>query len=161
MSTHVAFQGPRSPARDAYARSNEALRFLVPIGRALFALIFIAAAFGHFSSETIAYARHAGVPLANVAVPLSGVLSLIGGILVLLGYHARIGAWLIVLFLVPVTLTMHAFWAVPDPMMTTARIDSSPFARSTPSAIAARNPRLKALTGGFFRVITATARCEV
>jgi putative oxidoreductase len=128
MSTHVAFQGPRSPARDAYARSNEALRFLVPIGRALFALIFIAAAFGHFSSETIAYARHAGVPLANVAVPLSGVLSLIGGILVLLGYHARIGAWLIVLFLVPVTLTMHAFWAVPDPMM--ARMQQAMFLKN-------------------------------
>jgi putative oxidoreductase len=128
MSTHVAFQGPRTGAQDAHVRSSEALRFLVPIGRALFALIFIVAAFGHFSSETIAYARHAGVPLANVAVPLSGVLSLIGGILVLLGYHARIGAWLIVLFLVPVTLTMHAFWAVPDPMM--ARMQQAMFLKN-------------------------------
>jgi putative oxidoreductase len=34
-----------------------------------------------------------------------------------LGYHAKIGAWLIVLFLVPVTLTMHNFWAVHDPMI--------------------------------------------
>jgi len=28
-----------------------------------------------------------------------------------------LGAWLIVVFLVPVTFTMHAFWAVQDPMM--------------------------------------------
>ena len=29
----------------------------------------------------------------------------------------RAGARLLVAFLVPVTLAMHAFWAVPDPMM--------------------------------------------
>ena len=40
-----------------------------------------------------------------------------GGLSVLLGGHARAGAWLLVAFLVPVTLAMHAFWAVPDPMM--------------------------------------------
>jgi hypothetical protein len=51
--------------------------------------------------------------------------------------------------------------ALPDPTITTARIDSSPVARSTPSATAVRRPRLKALTGGFFKVITATAPREV
>ena len=117
MSTHVAFQGPGTQARGADARSGDALRFLVPIGRALFALIFIASGFGHFSADTIGYAQHAGVPLASIAVPLSGVIALAGGLSVLLGYHARIGAWLLVLFLVPVTIMMHAFWAVPDPMM--------------------------------------------
>ncbi|PYO38913.1 MAG: DoxX family protein, partial [Gemmatimonadetes bacterium] len=30
---------------------------------------------------------------------------------------AKIGAWLLVLFQVPVTLMMHNFWAVTDPMM--------------------------------------------
>ena len=28
----------------------------------------------------------------------------------MIGYQARIGAWLIILFLVPVTLMIHAFW---------------------------------------------------
>jgi putative oxidoreductase len=28
-----------------------------------------------------------------------------------------VGAWLLVLFLVPVTLMMHNFWAVKNPMM--------------------------------------------
>ena len=36
---------------------------------------------------------------------------------ILLGYKARLGAWAIVLFLVPVTFTLHKFWAVADPMM--------------------------------------------
>jgi putative oxidoreductase len=35
----------------------------------------------------------------------------------LLGYRAKVGAWLIALFLVPVTLMMHKFWTVHDPMM--------------------------------------------
>jgi putative oxidoreductase len=57
------------------------------------------------------------VPLASIAVPLSGVLAIAGGLSILLGYHAKLGAWLIALFLVPVTLMMHRFWLVQDPMM--------------------------------------------
>jgi putative oxidoreductase len=34
-----------------------------------------------------------------------------------LGYRAKLGAWLIVLFLIPVTLMLHKFWLVTDPMM--------------------------------------------
>lgn len=91
--------------------------YLVPVGRALFAAIFVVAALGHFSPQTIAYAAHQGVPLPQLAVPLSGLIAFAGGVSVLVGYRARVGAWLIVLFLVPVTLTMHAFWAVSDPTM--------------------------------------------
>jgi putative oxidoreductase len=50
-------------------------------------------------------------------VPLAGILAFVGGLSILLGYHARIGAWILVLFLVPVSLMMHNFWAVTDPMM--------------------------------------------
>ncbi len=91
------------------------MKYLVLLGRIFYAAIFIEAAPGHFSTETIRYAAGHGVPLANVAVPLSGVIALAGGLSVLLGYKARIGAWLLVLFLVPVTLMMHNFWAIADP----------------------------------------------
>ena len=67
--------------------------------------------------QTIAYAASRGVPLASLAVPFSGLLALAGGLSILLGYRARIGAWLIVLFLVGVTPMMHNFWSVTDPMM--------------------------------------------
>jgi putative oxidoreductase len=50
-----------------------------------------------------------------VAVPLSGLIALAGGLSILLGYRAKIGAWLIVLFLVPVTLMLHKFWGISDP----------------------------------------------
>lgn len=92
-------------------------RYLAPLGRAAFAAIFISAAAGHFSQQTIAYSAQQGVPLPQLLVPLSGLISLAGGLSVLLGYRARLGAWLLVLFLVPVTLMMHNFWALSDPMM--------------------------------------------
>lgn len=54
-------------------------------------------------------------PMACRWVPLSGMIALLGGVSIALGYRAKWGAWLLVLFLVPVTLTMHNFWAVADP----------------------------------------------
>jgi len=90
---------------------------VVVLGRLLFAAIFLMAGLGHFSKQEIGYAAAQGVPLASIAVPLSGVLALAGGLSILLGYRAKLGAWLIVLFLVPVTVMMHNFWAVKDPMM--------------------------------------------
>ena len=55
--------------------------------------------------------------MASVLVPLSGVIAFLGGVSILLGYKAKVGAWLIVLFLVPVTLMMHNWWAITDPMV--------------------------------------------
>jgi len=71
----------------------------------------------HFNKQTIGYAATQGVPLASILVPFSGVLAIVGGLSILLGYRAKLGAWLIVLFLVPVSLMMHKFWTVQDPVM--------------------------------------------
>jgi len=90
---------------------------VVVLGRFFFALIFLMAGANHFNRQTIGYAASQGVPLASIAVPLSGVLAIAAGLSILLGYRAKLGAWLIALFLVPVTLMMHKFWAVQDPMM--------------------------------------------
>jgi putative oxidoreductase len=93
------------------------MRYIPLIGRIFFSLIFLVSAFNHFSGKTIAYAASHNVPLASLLVPLSGILAIVGSVSIILGYKARLGAWLIVLFLVPVTLLMHNFWAVTDPMM--------------------------------------------
>jgi putative oxidoreductase len=92
-------------------------RRLVPVGRAMFAAIFLISAPGHFSDGAIGYAASQGVPMPELLVPASGVLALLGGLSVLLGYRARIGALLLIAFLVPVTLMMHNFWAFADPGM--------------------------------------------
>ena len=88
---------------------------VVALGRLLFSAIFLMSSFGHFSAKTIGYAAAQGVPLAQIAVPVSGLLALAGGLSVLLGYRAKIGAWMLVLFLIPVTFMMHRFWGVADP----------------------------------------------
>jgi putative oxidoreductase len=116
MTTHLAAP-PRARAHLDLERARRALRAVVPIGRVLLAAIFVLSAPGQFAQDTIRYAAHAGVPFAGVLVPASGILALVGGLSVALGLRARIGAWLLVAFLVPVTLTMHRFWDVPDPAM--------------------------------------------
>lgn len=92
------------------------MKVVVLLGRILFSSIFIFAGISHFFPQTIAYASNYGCPMAPFLVPLSGLISVLGGLSILLGYKARIGAWLIVIFLVPVTLMMHNYWAMPDPM---------------------------------------------
>ena len=90
---------------------------LMLVGRILFSVIFLSAFFGHFKASTIAYAKQVGLPAAHVLVPASGVLAGVGALSVMLGFHARIGAALIALFLIPVTYKMHDFWNAKDPMM--------------------------------------------
>jgi len=98
-------------------REIAAQGWVVLLGRVFFALIFIMAAPNNFTKQTIAYAAAQGVPLASLAVPFSGLMAIAGGLSILLGYRVRVGAWLIVLFLVPATFMMHNFWAVVDPIM--------------------------------------------
>ena len=105
----------------AISKDVEAISFrqgaVVVLGRFFFTLIFLMAGANHFNKQTIVYAASQGVPLAAILVPLSGLVAIAGGLSILLGYRAKLGAWLIVLFLVPVSLMMHKFWTVTDPMM--------------------------------------------
>jgi len=91
------------------------MRYLIIVGRWLYSVIFILASFGHFKAQTIGYAASQGVPLASLAVPLSGVMAILGGLSIAANYKTKWGAWLIVLFLVPVTVMMHRFWGLSDP----------------------------------------------
>ncbi|MBA3722191.1 MAG: DoxX family protein [Parachlamydiaceae bacterium] len=90
------------------------MNFIVLLGRIFFSAIFLIAAFGHFSEQTIQYAANSGVPMASFLVPLSGIIAFLGALSILLGYKAKYGAWLLVVFLVPVTLMIHKFWGI-DP----------------------------------------------
>ena len=93
------------------------MSYIVLLGRILFAAIFVLAGPSHFTENTIAYAASKGVPLVSLAVPLAGIIAMAGGFSIALGYKAKYGGWLIVLFLVPVTVMIHNFWAMPDPNM--------------------------------------------
>jgi uncharacterized membrane protein YphA (DoxX/SURF4 family) len=88
-------------------------------GRLLLGGYFIYNGFNHFSNITMisGYAQSKGVPSAKAAVAFSGLLLWIGGFSVLLGVYPTVGALALILFLLPVTFMMHAFWKIQDPMM--------------------------------------------
>ena len=88
------------------------MRYLPLAGRILFTVIFLFGAPGHFTATYAGYAAQAGVPAPGVLVPIAGVIALAGALSVLLGYRAKQGAWLLVVFLIPVTLYMHKFWGL-------------------------------------------------
>lgn len=74
--------------------------------------------FNHiFNSGAMApYAASMGVPMATVAVIVTGIMILAGGLSVAMGYKPKIGAILLVVFLIPTSFIMHAFWGIEDPM---------------------------------------------
>ncbi len=92
------------------------MRLVVLLGRILFVAIFLFSAPNHFTKGAVDYAAKQGVPMAHILVPVAGVIALVGALSVLIGYKARLGALLLVIFLVPVTYYMHPFWGHTDPI---------------------------------------------
>ncbi len=117
MSTvsHAGF--PVTSGKAASVDASAVKPLVLLLGRLFYVAIFVMSGVTHFTAKPVAYAAAAGVPFASLAVPASGLLALAGGLSILLGYRARLGAWLLVLFLIPVSFAMHNFWAVKDPMM--------------------------------------------
>lgn len=62
------------------------------------------------------YVGSKNVPAPKVAVFISGIMILLGGLSILLGFWVYIGAWLLIIFLIPTAFMMHDFWNVEDPM---------------------------------------------
>ncbi len=89
---------------------------LLYLGRLLFGGYFIFGGFNHFRSLNMmaGYAQSKGTPLPKFSVAFSGLLLLIGGVSVLLNAFPVVGLIALVLFLIPVTFIMHAFWKVQD-----------------------------------------------
>ena len=90
--------------------------YIILLARILFSQIFIINGFSHFHPQAAQYAASHNVPFAEILVPVSGLMAILGGLSILTGFKAKIGAVLIVLFLVPVTMMMHNFWTIKDPM---------------------------------------------
>lgn len=74
-------------------------------------------AYNHFSKPQmlIGYAASKGVPSPKSAVLFAGLLLLIGGLGIVLGSFVTLALLALVVFLVPVTFMMHAYWKDADP----------------------------------------------
>jgi putative oxidoreductase len=89
------------------------------VGRVIVGAYYLFSAFNHFTrlGSMVAFAGARHVPAPQVAVVISGILLAIAGVSLLLGLYPRVGVAAAVLFLLPVTLMMHPFWADADPAM--------------------------------------------
>ncbi len=94
------------------------MKYIVLVGRILYAMIFVIFGLFHFTNlqGMSQYAASQGIPAPTVMTIVTGILLVVGGVSVLLGYKAQLGAWLLVIFLVPTSFLMHNFWAIDDPM---------------------------------------------
>jgi putative oxidoreductase len=89
------------------------------LGRILFGGFFINGAYNHFKNLEMmsGYAKSKGTPLPKLSVAFTGLLLLIGGLSVLFNIFPVIGYISLILFLVPVTIIIHAPWKVEDPQV--------------------------------------------
>ena len=89
------------------------------IGRVVFSFFFIYSGFNHLTKLTMysQYAGASGVPAPTVAVAVTGLMLLGGGLSILLGVKPKVGAALLVVFLIPTAFMIHKFWGMTDPMM--------------------------------------------
>ncbi len=86
------------------------------VGRVLFTLIFFLSGITHFTDMANYVAlMPAAIPFRPFWVLVSGVVELVGATLIVTNRAPRLGGWLLVLFLVPVTITVHGVAMVTDP----------------------------------------------
>lgn len=88
--------------------------------RILFTLIFFLSGVTHFTSmQAFINLMPAAIPWRAFWVSISALVEIAGAALILFNYRPRLGGWLIVVFLVPVTIVVHgtAMVTLSDPVM--------------------------------------------
>lgn len=93
------------------------MQILFLIGRILLGGYFLVSGYNHFKNlaSMTGYAAMKKVPMARVGVVISGIMLTLGGLSILLNRFAILGMCLVVLFLIPTTIVMHAFWKETEP----------------------------------------------
>jgi len=86
------------------------------IGRILLVLIFLQSGIGKIANfqGTAEYMAKFGMPYTNFFLIGAIFIELVGSITVITGYYARLGAFLLVIFMIPTTLIFHTNFT--DPM---------------------------------------------
>ena len=82
------------------------------VGRLLLGGFLLYNAYNHLFKvkDLTVYTESKKIPMAKAAVIVSGLLLLFGGYTIITGVRVTAGIVALVLFFIPVTFTMHAFW---------------------------------------------------
>ena len=85
------------------------------LGRLLLCAIFFESGFGKLTGweRTRQVMEARGMPAAQLGLPVAVVAELAGGLALLLGLRVRVGAVVLLAFLVPATFYFHNFWTYP------------------------------------------------
>jgi putative oxidoreductase len=83
-------------------------------GRILISVMFLISGFFKVGgyAQIVAYATAVHLPAPGVAIALAAAVELACGLAILAGFKTRFAAWLLFLYLIPVTYFFHNFWAV-------------------------------------------------
>src|SRR5438105_9360767 len=65
--------------------------------------------------ETLERMEKKHFPSPSLMLPVFVALKIIGGLMVLIGWHAHIGAFLLLLVMIPGVIWQHAFWNETGP----------------------------------------------
>lgn len=94
---------------------NEGIAKFGPVvGRFMIALVFVLSAIikiFNFSGTAAAMAKK-GIPFAEVLLVVSIVIELGGSLMIITGWKARLGAAALFLWMIPVSVLYHNFWAM-------------------------------------------------
>ena len=82
-------------------------------GRILVAAIFLWSGIGKIGgfAGTAGYMASKGLPMAEVLLVITIIVEIGAALMIIIGYKARLGALALLLWMIPVTLIFHAFWA--------------------------------------------------
>ena len=88
--------------------------FILLVARLCFGIAFLWSAVDKITNwrGATSYMESKRIPKVSLILPLSIAIQMIGGISILLGFHAKIGALLLILYTIGTGLKMHDFWTM-------------------------------------------------
>jgi putative oxidoreductase len=87
------------------------------VGRILLSLMLVWSGFSKVMAFSLmtGYAAAKHLPAPALAIGAAAAIEILGALAIIFGFKTKCVAWVIFLYLIPVTLVFHNFWAVQGP----------------------------------------------
>ncbi len=91
---------------------NSSTTVILIVGRIVLSVFFLLSGVTKIARNKmmVDYAVSRKLPMPGAAIALAALIELAGGLSVLTGFHARIAAAVLIVYLIPTTLIFHNFW---------------------------------------------------
>ena len=105
---------------------NDIEKSLFLLGRVLVGFFYLIMGLNHFGNmgQMSSMVADIGIPAPTVAVVITGLLLVLAGLSFVIGFHPPLGVLAAALFFVPVTLVMHDFWTIDEPVARLAELNT-------------------------------------